>query len=68
MLKNMKISKSIVDVISQLFFGGQGYCSGKRRNISESFAKTLGKILWKFCKYNFTKTATLVGRGYADYR
>jgi len=40
------------------FFGGQGNSSGRRRNIAESFSKTLCKILGKFCE-NFTKIATL---------
>jgi len=49
MLTKIKLSESIVYVISQLIFGGQGNSSGRRQNIAEIFAKTLGTILGKIC-------------------
>jgi len=50
----MKISDGIVYVSSlQFFLGGQGNSSGNRRNIAESFAKTLGKIFGQFCELKF---------------
>jgi len=57
-LTKIKIVYNIVYVISQLIFWGQGNCSGRRRNIAERFAETLGKVLGKFCEFhqNFTKT------------
>jgi len=51
----MKISESIVYVISQQFFlGGQGNSSRRRQNIAESFAKTLGNILGKFGEFKMS--------------
>jgi len=43
----MKISESIVYVISQRIFWGQG-------NIAESFAETLGKMLGKCCEFQIS--------------
>jgi len=53
-LTKMKISESIKYVISQLFFWEQWNSSGRRRNTAESFAKTLGKILEKFCEFKIS--------------
>jgi len=51
----MKTLESIVYVISQLIFLGRELPEeGRRRNIAETFAKTLGTILGV---QNFTKTA-----------
>jgi len=50
----MKISESIVYVISQQFFWWQGNSSGRRRNIAKSFAETFGKILRKLCEFKIS--------------
>jgi len=51
----MKISESIVYMsFLNSFFEGQGNSSERRRNIAESFAKTLGKILGKFCEFKIS--------------
>jgi len=40
-------------VISPKKIWGQGNSSGRRRNIAESFAKTLGKLLGNFVSSKF---------------
>jgi len=53
----MKISQSIYGSIRNFltkFFGEQGNSSGRRRNIAECFAVTLGKIVGKFCEFKIS--------------
>jgi len=42
------MGENSISNFSTKFFRGQGNSSGRKRNIAEGFAKTLGQILEKF--------------------